>query len=98
MHSVLGVSSASLRQSVSSESEIGGQDATQPRRELRVLEPEGDASTSLSVGRVLGRCLQQTTDCRVDVGAIGEDIGQWRAREAGAEPESPSRGSSSRAW
>src|SRR6516162_617377 len=31
-----------LRQSVSSESEIGGQDAAQPRRELRVLEPQGD--------------------------------------------------------
>ena len=54
---------------------------------LLVLETEGDAGERRAVGGILGRCLEQSGDGGVDVGAVGEvNPGrERRAGEAGAE-------------
>ena len=52
---------------------------------LLVLEAEGDAADGFGVGGVLGLGFEQAGDGGVDVGAVGEDVGERRAGEAGAE-------------
>jgi hypothetical protein len=52
---------------------------------LLVVEAEDDAAGGFGVGGELGCGFEESGDRRVDVGAVGEDVGDGRAREAGAE-------------
>ena len=52
---------------------------------LLVVKAEDDAAGGFGVGGELGCGFEEAGDVGVDVGAVGEDVGEGRAREAGAE-------------
>jgi hypothetical protein len=52
---------------------------------LLVFQAEDDAADGFGVGRVFGLSAKQLDDGGVDVGAVGEDVGDGRAGEAGAK-------------